>query len=101
MTTPQCVVLYMSRSRVFISIYFSDGITDKRKRRDFTLSFDPSDKLYGICKNLGSTKIKEFIHIYSYKELVEKAEAEQRSLSNYIKHELKTAIDNEKKNIIS
>lgn len=93
--------IIMSRSRVFISIYFSDGITDKRKRRDFTLSFDRSNELYRICKNLGSTKIKELIHIHSYKDLVEKAKAEQRSLSNYIKHELKTAIDNEKKNTIS
>lgn len=87
--------IIMSRSRAFISIYFSDGITDERKRRDFTLSFDPSNELYRICKNIGSTKIKELIHIHSYKDLVEKAKAEQRSLSNYIKHELKTAIDNE------
>jgi hypothetical protein len=96
-----CGIMGYSKSRVFISIYFPDGITEKRGRRDFTLSFDYSDELYRICKKLGSTGIKELIHIHSYKDLVEKAKAEHRSLSNYIKHELRSAIDSEKKNTIS
>ena len=96
-----CGIMGSSKSRVFVSIYFPDGITKKRKRRDFTLSFDCSDELYGICKKLGSTGIKELINVHSYKDLVDKAKAEQRSLSNYIKHELKSTIDNEKKNTIS
>ena len=90
----------MSSARAFISIYFPDGITSKRKRRDLTVAFNSNDKLYELCKNLSSSNIKELIQIHSYKELVEKATEEERSLSNYIKHRLKVKVQNDKTNTI-
>lgn len=75
-------------------------MTEKRRRRDVTLSFDRNDEVYWICKELGPTGIKELINVHYYQDLVEKAKAEQRSLSNFIKHKLKSAIDNDKKNTI-
>lgn len=77
------------QSRHFISIYFSDGLANSRKKRDITLAFDAEDPLYSKCKELGSSGIKELVEISSYTELVQKAEAEDRTLSNYIKHRLK------------
>jgi len=91
----------MSKSRVFLSIYFSDGITDRRKKRDLTLSFNDDNELYKVCKALGSAEIKKLIKIDSYGELVNKAEAEGRPLGNFIKHALWNALKNEKKNTIS
>jgi hypothetical protein len=75
--------------RVFISIYFEDGSTDGRKKRDLTIGFPKESSLYKECKRLKSAKIKDIIGIYSYKELAEKAEKADRTLSNFIKHKLK------------
>lgn len=77
------------KDRVYISVYFSDALAGKRKKRDLTLAFDPDDDLYGLCKRLGSSRIKELIGIETYGELVEKARLEDRSLGNYVKHKLR------------
>ena len=86
----------MSKSRVFLSIYFSDGITDRRKKKDLTLSFNDDNELYKVCKALGSAEIKKLIKINSYRELVNKAEAEGRPLGNFIKHRLRVHFEDEK-----
>ena len=78
-----------NNNRVFISIYFEDGLTDGRKKRDLTIAFDSKSLLYRKCKDLGSAGIKELIEINSYKELSENAKMADRSLSNYVKHILK------------
>lgn len=73
--------------RKFISIYFSEGIPN-RKKNDLTIAFNENDRLYYKCKDIGSTKIKEILHINTYNELKLKAENENRSISNYIKSRL-------------
>ena len=77
------------KERVYLSIYFEDGSINGRKRRDLTIAFNSESLLYKKCKQLGSAKIKEIIGINSYKELIEKAEKADRTLSNLIKHILK------------
>jgi hypothetical protein len=76
------------KKRAYISLYFEDGLIGHRKKRDFTVSFDPEDHLYIKCKKLGSAKIKELIGTHSYRDLVSYAKKENRSLGNYIKHRL-------------
>jgi hypothetical protein len=80
------------RERVFFSIYFSDGNTEKRRKKDVTLAFKKGDPLYSLCKKLRSTEIKRVIGIYSYKELTERAKKDNRSLNNFIKSVLKTQL---------
>jgi hypothetical protein len=80
------------KERKFISIYFNDGFTINRKKRDLTLAFDSNDPIYHKCKGLGSTKIKEIIGIPSYEDLMLKAKKENRSLNNYIKHKLNLSL---------
>ena len=75
-----------------MSIYFIDGKYKGRKRRDLTLAFKHDDELYKKCKHLGSSRIKEIIGIVSYKSLLEQAEAEDRTPSNYIKHKLRSSL---------
>ncbi|MDD1745184.1 MAG: hypothetical protein LUQ20_05165 [Candidatus Methanoperedens sp.] len=77
------------KKRAYISLYFEDGLIGKRKKRDFTVAFDPKELLYTKCKKLGSTKIKELIGTNSYQELVTYARKENRSLGNYVKHKLR------------
>jgi len=74
--------------RKFISIYFKNGITKERNKRDVTVAFYKDDPLYEKCKELGSSNIKELIGVNSYKELVKKSRKEERSRSNYIKYKL-------------
>jgi hypothetical protein len=76
------------KKRAYISLYFEDGLIGNRKKRDFTVSFDPRDPLYVKCKKLGSVKIKELIETNLYQELVTYARKENRSLGNYVKHKL-------------
>jgi len=75
--------------RVYINIYFKNGITEKRTKRDLTIAFYDSEPLYKACKKLSSDQIKSVLNINSYKLLAKKAIKENRSLSNYIKHRLK------------
>jgi hypothetical protein len=77
------------KKRKYISVYFDDTPLDERKKRDVTLAFSPSDFLYEKCKDFGSSEVKKAIAIYSYKDLVEKARAEDRTINNYIKYKLK------------
>jgi len=78
-----------NRDRRFISVYFEDGLTNERKKRDVTLAFTEHDALYLKCKHLGSSGIKRIVGISLYSELVRRAKQEDRSLSNYIKHRLR------------
>jgi len=99
---PHNVWYYMSnRRRVYISIYFSDALSEKRKKRDITLALDPDDELYSVCRRLGSSGIKELIGVHSYEELVERAKAEDRPLSNYMKHRLRASIEHGEENTSS
>ena len=84
-----------NRKRVFLSIYFSDGLSDNRKRRDVTLAFNPEDNIYQKCKGMGSLKIREIIGTNSYIELTDRAKREDRSVSNYMKHVLREYFKNE------
>jgi len=79
--------------RKYISIYFKDGLSKKRKKRDITISFSKQDLLYEKCKELGSSRIKEIIGIHSYEELSKKAKEESRPISNYIKYRLKKKLN--------
>ena len=88
--------------RKYISIYFQDGIRGIKKKRDFTIAFAENDPLYIKCAKFGSSKIKEIIKIYSYRELVTKAMINNRSASNYVKYKLTRALlKNGKKNLAS
>lgn len=78
--------------RKFISVYFKNGKTEDRKKRDITISFSQNDPLYEKCKKMRSSNIKEIIGTNSYKELLIKAKKESRTLSNYIKHKLRKKI---------
>ena len=91
----------MKSNRCFVSIYFEDGLVFGRRRRDVTLAFAEKDILYEQCKYLGSSEIKKIIGINSYLELMKRAKQEGRSLSNLIKHRLRTKLVNEKENTFS
>lgn len=75
--------------RKYISVYFDDIPLEGRKKRDVTLAISPTEALYEKCKDFGSSEVKEAIGVYSYKDLVDKAQAEQRTINNYIKYKLK------------
>lgn len=92
-----CGIIMSGKERVYISLYFSDGLAEKRKKRDLTLAFDPNDELYRLCKRLGPSRIKEIIGLDSYTELVEKARLEERPLGNYIKHKLRAFLEHGEK----
>ena len=92
-------ILMKKNSRVYISIYFQNGFMGDRKKRDLTIAFRPNDELYLRCKKLSSSQIKEIIGVKSYADLIKKANKEDRSLSNYIKHKLRNHF--EKKDSIS
>jgi len=79
--------------RKFISLYFKNGVTSKRKKRDVTLAFDPNDPLYEKCKRLGSSKIKEIIEVSSYFDLKKKAKEEDRNINNFIKYKLRKKLN--------
>jgi hypothetical protein len=79
----------MMKKRRYISVYFEDSLVRERKKRDVTLAFAENDELYLRCKDLGSSEIKRIVGTASYSELVERAQDEHRSLSNYIKHKLR------------
>ena len=83
------------KKRLYISVYFDDALVHNRKRRDVTLSFHENDSLYKLCKDLGSSKIKSLCGLESYSELVKRAQEEDRSLSNFIKHQLRIYFKNE------
>lgn len=87
-----------SSNRRYLSIYFKDGLIDKRKKRDVNISFCKDDILYQKFKSLGSSELKKILKIDSYLELVTKARKEDRSVSNYIKSKLRKHIENEGKN---
>ena len=77
------------QKRVFISIYFEDGLHDSRKKRDLTISFSAGDPVYEKCKDMSSADLKALIGVSSYSELVKLAGKEDRTLGNYIKHKLR------------
>ncbi len=82
------------KDRAYISIFFKDGISARRKKGYLTISFNKDDALYAKCKKLGAAKIKEIVRIHSYNDLVKKARAEGRPLGNYIKYKIKKIIRN-------
>jgi len=79
----------IKKKRYFVSVYFHDGKTGNRKKRDVTLSFPSPDEFYLKCKYLGSTGIKKAIGLTSYVELAREAAEEERTISNFIKYRLK------------
>jgi len=81
-----------TNNRKFISIYFEDGHKSGRKKRDTTISFNEDSSLYKQCQNLGSKQIKELLGISSLAELKQKSRKDGRSISNYVKHELKNKL---------
>jgi hypothetical protein len=86
------------KKRLYISVYFDDALLHNRKRRDVTLAFAEDDDLFRRCKHLGSSEIKKIIGLSSYSELANKAREEDRSLSNYIKYQLRIHFKNEQEN---
>jgi hypothetical protein len=88
----------MKRVRVYIGVYFEDAKEHGKKKGDVTLAFNRDDELYIKIKTTGSSEIKRIIGISSYNELLRKAQKEDRSLGNYIKHSLKVYFENEKEN---
>lgn len=76
-------------TRNYISLYFQNGNTNSRKKKDVTIAFSRNDILYHKCKDLGSTEIKNIIGIKTYTELIEKAREEGRTLNNFIKYKLR------------
>lgn len=75
--------------RNYLSIYFSNGDYKGKKKRDVTVSFKEGDELYSKCKELDSSMIREILGVYSYRDLVQKADQEDRPVGNYIKHKLR------------
>lgn len=78
-----------SQKRLFLSIYFEDGLLDSRKKRDLTIAFKAGDPIYEKCKDMTSADLKALIGVSSYSELVKFSEEENRTLGNYIKHKLR------------
>jgi len=78
--------------RKFISIYFQNGRTKSRKKRDVTVAFNKDDPLYEKSKKLRSSGIKKLIGVNSYQDLVALAKKEERTVSNFIKYRLKKKI---------
>ena len=84
-----CGIIMKRSNRKYFSIYFEDGLINKRKKRDITIAFRSEDPIYRKCKNLGSSKVKKIIGISSYKELVVNADKECRTPSNFIRYRLR------------
>ena len=79
----------MGSKRKYISIYFSNGHCEGRKRRDVTIAMDPGSAIYQEYGKLKSSEIKTLVGVKSYKDLVSKARKADRSLSGYVKHKLR------------
>jgi hypothetical protein len=87
------VYSYTMPQRKYFSIYFKNGDTQGRKKRDVTISFEMKDVLYEKCRKLGSSDVKKIIGINSYKDLVDIAKQEGRPIGNLIKYRLKDYFD--------
>lgn len=85
--------LFMTKSRVYKSIYFEDARSHGKKKGDVTLSFSPDDDLYLKIRPLGSSEIKKMIGVNTYQELLEAAKGEYRSSGNFIKHKLRVLLE--------
>ncbi|MDX9701849.1 MAG: hypothetical protein RBU23_02280 [Candidatus Auribacterota bacterium] len=81
-----------NNDRVYKSIYFKDGISGNRKRRDVTVAFCRDGDLFSKCKELKSTDIKRIIDIDSYDELLKRAKNEKVKLSTCIKRLLENRL---------
>lgn len=77
-----------SVKRKFISIYFKDGLLNKRKKRDLTIAISSNSFLYNKCDKLTSSLIKKLIGVSSYQDLTKKAAFERRTLGNFVKYKL-------------
>jgi len=88
----------MKGRRTYISVYFNDAKSPRRRRGDITLAFSSDDSLYEKTKTLGSSGIKRIIGINSYHALLEAAKKENRSLGNFIKYRLGIYFEDEKDN---
>ena len=100
LTIPHIVwyfVIMTSNNRKFISIYFEDGHESGRKKRDITISFSEDSSLYKQCQKLGSKQIRELLGVVSLADLKQKSRKDGRSISNYVKHELKNKLKMDKK----
>lgn len=76
--------------RKYIYVYFPGKVAGKGLgKRDLTIAFRSNDPLYGVCKKLSSAEIREKLGSYTYKDLAEKAQKEDRTPGNYIKHKLR------------
>jgi len=89
---------FMTKSRVYKSVYFEDAKSHGKKKGDVTLAFSSDDELYTRIKPLSSSEIKKMIGVNSYEELLEAARKEYRSAGNFIKHKLRVYLEYEKKN---
>ena len=85
------------KDRQFVSVYFDDGLVNNRKKRDVTVAFSRDDSFYRRCRKLASSGIKDAIGIYSYSELVQRANDADRSVGNYIRHKLRIRFEDEEK----
>jgi hypothetical protein len=74
--------------RKYLSIYFSNGLSGTRTKRDLTVAINANDPLYDKCKDMTSEQIKQLIGVSSFQQLVKEAAAENRSLGNYVKYRL-------------
>ena len=81
--------LRVQKKRCYINIYYEDGCSAERKKKDITLSFSEGDPIYGICKEMGSGNIRKVSGLSSYKEIRERAKKEGRSISNYVKNTIR------------
>ncbi len=84
----------MSSRRGYISLYFGDSVSSRRKKGYVTISFNTQSPLYNKCRNMGAAKIKSYLGIKSYKDLESKARIEDRTISNYIRHRLNKKLVN-------
>ena len=85
----------VTKRRAYVSVYFEDAKSHGRKKGDVTLAFDADDELYDRIRTLGSAQIKGIAGISSYRDLLEAAERDHRSLGNYIKHRLRAHLEHE------
>lgn len=85
MATSLGVIMKTNNGRVYKSIYFKDGLSGNRKRRDVTVAFSREGELFEKCKDLKSADVKQIIGIESYEVLCSCARAGSMKLSSYIK----------------
>lgn len=78
----------MNSKRGYVSLYFGDSVSSRRKKGYITISFNAQSPLYRKCKNMGASKIKSCLGVKSYKDLKIGARREDRTISNYIRHRL-------------